>query len=163
MTRSAPDPETLTRNWNELLQELRVVQTGVQILTGFLLTVPFSNRFTSLDHGQRALYLAVLCGSVSVTGLVVAPVAFHRVLFRRRQRWWLVGAANLAARCGLILLAPVSAGVIALVFAVVVSMTVGLCVGGGVLVVLCLLWWAVPALGHSRVPPGSLPDARTRE
>ena len=70
-----PSPETLTRNWDELLQEIRVTQTGVQILTGFLLTVPFSNRFSELTAFQRDVYLAVLAGSVLTTGLVVAPVA----------------------------------------------------------------------------------------
>ena len=81
-----PSEDTLTRNWNELLQELRVTQTGVQILTGFLLTVPFSNRFEDLTAFQRDVYLAVLAGSVLTTGLVVAPVAMHRVLFRQRRR-----------------------------------------------------------------------------
>jgi hypothetical protein len=158
----APDDATLTRNWSELLQELRVVQTGVQILTGFLLTVPFTERFGSLDHTQRTIYLAVLVGSTSVTGLVVAPVAFHRVLFRQRQRWWLVGAANLAARAGLLLLAPVSAGVVTLVFAVVVSTPAGFCAGGAVLAALCLLWWVAPAVGHAQVPARRLPDAGPR-
>ena len=59
-----------------------MTQTGVQILTGFLLTVPFSNRFDDLTAFQRDVYLAVLAGSVLTTGLVVAPVAMHRVLFR---------------------------------------------------------------------------------
>ena len=70
-----PSQETLTRNWDELLQEIRVTQTGVQILTGFLLTVPFSSRFGDLTNFQRMVYLAVLAGSVVTTGLVVAPVA----------------------------------------------------------------------------------------
>ena len=67
--------ERLTRNWNELLQELRVTQTGVQILTGFLLTIPFTTRFPDLDALQRFSYLAVLTGSVIATGLIVGPVA----------------------------------------------------------------------------------------
>ncbi len=113
------DEETLTRNWNELLQELRVAQTGVQILTGFLLTVPFSDRFHDLDRVQVATYLAVLCGAVLTTGFVIAPVAFHRVLFRQRMRDWLVEAANHCARAGLVLLAFTSSGVLFLVFDVV--------------------------------------------
>src|SRR5215203_301296 len=88
--RSQPSQETLNRNWDELLQEIRVTQTGVQILTGFLLTVPFSNRFVELTDFQRNVYLAVLAGSIITTGLVVAPVAFHRVLFRQRRRELLV-------------------------------------------------------------------------
>ena len=63
-----PEDKRLTRNLHELLQELRVTQTGVQILTGFLLTLPFSNRFSYLSGAQRHVYLAVLTGSVISTG-----------------------------------------------------------------------------------------------
>ena len=63
-----PSRSTLTRNWDELLQEIRVTQTGVQMLTGFLLTVPFSSRFEELTALQRGIYLAVLTGSVLTTG-----------------------------------------------------------------------------------------------
>ncbi|MBO0841789.1 MAG: sodium:proton antiporter [Nocardioides sp.] len=140
-----PDPSTLTRNWNELLQELRVVQTGVQILTGFLVTVPFTQRFPDLDAADRAIYLTVLCGAVLVTGLVMAPVAYHRVLFRRRQRWWLVEAANVTARIGLVLLALVSAGVVLLVFSVVVSHLAGIVAAGSAIAVIAVLWLVVPS------------------
>ena len=77
--------EQLTRNWNELLQELRVAQTGVQILTGFLLTVPFTDRFNDLTTGRSTIYLTVLVGSVVTTCMIVAPASFHRVLFRQRE------------------------------------------------------------------------------
>lgn len=143
--REPPDPDTLTRNWNELLQELRVVQTGVQILTGFLVTVPFSAEFGRLDAVDRWIYLCVLCGSITVTALVVAPVAYHRVLFRRRQRWWLVEAANITARVGLTLLALVSAGVVLLVFSVVVSHLAGVVAAVGALLVMGALWLVVPS------------------
>ena len=99
--RSQPSQETLTRNWDELLQEIRVTQTGVQILTGFLLTVPFSNRFDELTELPADVYLAVLAGSVLTTGLVVAPVAMHRVLFRQRRRELLVESGNRFAMAGL--------------------------------------------------------------
>jgi Family of unknown function (DUF6328) len=120
-----PSEETLTRNWNELLQELRVTQTGVQILTGFLLTVPFSNRFEDLTSFQRNVYLAVLAGSVLTTGLVVAPVAMHRVLFRQRRRELLVESGNRFAMAGLAMLAVTVSGVVLLVVDVVVGATAG--------------------------------------
>src|SRR4051812_38571671 len=72
---SEDEHERLTRNLNELLQELRVTQTGVQILTGFLLTLPFTDRFKTLDGTQKSVYLGVLVGSVLATGLIIAPVA----------------------------------------------------------------------------------------
>ena len=78
-----PSPDTLARNWNELLQEIRVTQTGVQILTGFLLTVPFASRFEDLTHEQRVMYLAVLGGSLTFMLLVVViPAKVSSLLTR---------------------------------------------------------------------------------
>ena len=138
-----PSEETLTRNWDELLQEIRVTQTGVQILTGFLLTVPFSNRFGELTAFQKDVYLAVLAGSVLTTGLVVAPVAMHRVLFRQRRRELLVEWGNRFAMSGLALLALTVSGVVLLVVDVVVGTTAGWVASGASVRVL-------PALGAVR-------------
>jgi hypothetical protein len=143
-----PSPETLTRNWDELLQEIRVTQTGVQILTGFLLTVPFSNRFEDLTAFQRDVYLAVLAGSVLTTGLVVAPVAMHRVLFRQRRRELLVESGNRFAMAGLAMLAVTVSGVVLLVVDVVVGATAGWVAGGAILLVLTLLWGVGPWLAN---------------
>jgi hypothetical protein len=162
-----PSQETLTRNWDELLQEIRVTQTGVQILTGFLLTVPFSNRFEELTSFQRGVYLTVLAGSVLTTGLVVAPVAFHRVLFRQRRRELLVEWANRFAMAGLAMLALTVSGVVLLVVDVVIGPTQGWLAGGAVLLVLAVLWAVLPRVAdrvddspHNRPPededePGS--------
>ncbi|MFL6079400.1 MAG: DUF6328 family protein [Ornithinibacter sp.] len=139
-----PSQETLTRNWDELLQEIRVTQTGVQILTGFLLTVPFSNRFGDLTTFQRNVYLAVLAGSVLTTGLVVAPVAMHRVLFRQRRRELLVESGNRFAMAGLAMLALTVSGVVLLVVDVVLGSPQGWVAGGTILLVLTLLWAVVP-------------------
>jgi hypothetical protein len=144
------EQKRLTRNLNELLQELRVTQTGVQILTGFLLTVPFSSRFDELDAVQRYAYLAVLSGSVIATGFIVGPVAFHRLLFRKGERRWLVGAANHSARLGLLLLALTSSGVIWLVFDIVLGRTEATVAGGLTLAFFAALWAGVPVLGHNR-------------
>ena len=139
-----PSQETLTRNWDELLQEIRVTQTGVQILTGFLLTVPFSNRFEDLTSFQRAVYLTVLAGSVLTTALVVAPVAMHRVLFRRRRRELLVESGNRFALAGLAMLAVTVSGVVLLVVDVVVGVTQGWVAGGAILLVFTVLWAVLP-------------------
>ena len=139
-----PSEETLTRNWDELLQEIRVTQTGVQILTGFLLTVPFSNRFGELTAFQQDVYLAVLAGSVLTTGLVVAPVAMHRVLFRQRRRELLVEWGNRFAMSGLALLALTVSGVVLLVVDVVVGTTAGWVASGALLLVLTALWAVLP-------------------
>lgn len=138
------EKERLTRNFNELLQELRVTQTGVQILTGFLLTVPFTQRFPSMDATQKNGYLAVLVGSVVATGFIIAPVALHRTLFRQGEKPWLVDAANWCARIGLLLLALTMSGVVWLVFDVVLSRTVALVAGGLGVVFFAALWGAFP-------------------
>ena len=70
----------------------------MQILTGFLLTVPFTQRFPDLDGVQVAGYLTVLIGCVVATGFIIAPVAMHRTLFRQGEKEWLVDAANWCAR-----------------------------------------------------------------
>ena len=148
--------EKLTRNLNELLQELRVTQTGVQILTGFLLTLPFTNRFKELDDVQRYSYLGVLAGSVLATGLIIAPVAFHRVLFRHGQRPWLVEAANTAARAGLAALALTTSGMVWLVFDLVVDRVAAGIAGVLSLLFFGVLWAVVPlrAAPRSQHPTG---------
>lgn len=138
------ESERLTRNLNELLQELRVTQTGVQILTGFLLTLPFTSRFGDLDTVQRNAYLGVLVGSVIATGLIIAPVAFHRMLFRHGRRPWLVKAANRAARAGLVSLALTTSGVVWLVFDLVTNRTAATVAGILSLLFFGLLWAVVP-------------------
>ncbi|MBE1877418.1 DUF6328 family protein [Myceligenerans pegani] len=145
-----PSPEQLIRNWNELLQELRVMQTGIQILTGFLLTVPFSARFEDLAQYQRILYLGVLVAAVLTTCVIVAPVAFHRMLFRQRKREWLVRMANLCARLGLTGFAVVSASVMLLVFDVVVGQTPAWIAAASVALVFAALWFGVPRLGRRK-------------
>ena len=86
--------ERFDRNWDELLQELRVTQTGVQLLTAFLLSLPLQQRFPDLAAYQHALYLGAVALSVSATGLLVAPVAVHRALFRHHAKGRLVTVAD---------------------------------------------------------------------
>jgi hypothetical protein len=149
------ESQRLTRNLNELLQELRVTQTGVQILTGFLLTLPFTSRFASLDRMQRGAYLAVLCGSVVATGLIIAPVAFHRLLFRQGHRPWLVSAANQAARAGLGSLALTTSGMVWLVFDLVTDRTLAAVAGAVCLLFFAVLWVLVPLRApHTEQPEG---------
>ncbi len=149
-----PEPEhtRLTRNLHELLQELRVTQTGVQILTGFLLTLPFSNRFSHLSGTQRHVYLAILAGSVVSTGLIVAPVAFHRILFRRGQRPWIVTNANRAAKGGLLALALTTSGAVWLVFDIVGDGLAATVAGSASLLFFLTLWVVYPLAGHRGEP-----------
>src|SRR5690348_10009919 len=102
--RSETETQRLDRNWNSLLQELRVVQTGVQLLTAFLLTLPFQQRFDRLDATMRAVYLATVTFSVLSTLMLVAPVAMHRLLFRQHRIRVLVSASHRIAYVGLVFL-----------------------------------------------------------
>jgi hypothetical protein len=90
------------RNLMELLQELRVAGLGVQVLFGFLLSLPFTTRFDKLSSGQRQLYVTSLILAAVSTALLMAPVAYHRLVFRQQQKEHLVRAANVMAICGLV-------------------------------------------------------------
>lgn len=104
---TSPDPRDETeaerddRNLTELLQELRVAGLGVQVLFGFLLSLPFTVKFSKLSQGQRELYLASLVLAAVSTALLLAPVAYHRLVFRQHQKERLVRAASKMAVLGL--------------------------------------------------------------
>jgi hypothetical protein len=142
--------ERADRNWNELLQELRVMQTGVQILTGFLLTLPFQPTFADLDDYQRTVYLALVVTSVIATALIVAPVSVHRSLFRQQMKRHIVTLADRLTRVALAVLALVITGASLLVFDVVVGRTEGIVVGASVLVVLAIVWVVLPEVLRRR-------------
>ena len=86
--------ERADRNWAEILQELRAVQTGTQILTGFLLAIAFQPVFAELAMPERLGYLSLVVGAGVATLLAMAPVIMHRLLFRRRQKERLVRAGS---------------------------------------------------------------------
>ncbi len=136
--------ERLDRNWVDLLQELRVVQTGVQLLTGFLLTLPFQSRFAQLGSFQQNTYLVTVGLAVAATGFLVAPVAVHRLLFRRHARSGMVRAAHRLAMIGTALLGSAVVGVVLLLFDVVRGRTAGVIAGALAAGLLALLWLAVP-------------------
>ncbi|HEU5109142.1 MAG TPA: DUF6328 family protein [Micromonosporaceae bacterium] len=89
------------RNFTDLLQELRVAQTGVQILFAFLLTIPFSNGFERTNAFQRDIYLVALLAAACATAMIISPVAFHRALFRQGRKPELVRFAHRMATGGL--------------------------------------------------------------
>jgi hypothetical protein len=138
-----PD-ERSDRNWVELLQELRVMQTGVQILTGFLLTLPFQARFADLDEFQVGVYLTLVALSVLTTGLFVTPVSIHRALFRKHRKPELVTLSDRVTRAGIVVLALVFTGTVLLVVDVVVGRTAALWASGAVLALLATLWLVLP-------------------
>jgi hypothetical protein len=144
--RDETEQERLDRNWNNLLQELRVVQTGVQLLTGFLLTLPFQQRFNVLDHTMQVVYLVTVGCSVGATVLLIAPVGIHRLLFRRHRLQVLVSAAHRCAYGGLTLLGLALTGVTVIIFFAVGGLAAGVIAGACALAMFAFFWWALPLL-----------------
>jgi len=132
------------RNIAELVQELRVVGLGVQVLFGFLLSLPFTMRFTKLDGVQRDLYLTSLVLAAVATTLLIGPVAYHRLVFRQGMKEQLVRFANALAIFGLAAVA--GAVLIAVLF--VTDFVAGAVAAGLITAVLgcmlAVLWFAVP-------------------
>ena len=122
----------------------------VSLLAGFLLTLPFQERFKDLSTAQEADYLAVVVLAVIATGLLIAPVSFHRAVFRQQQKEWLVLAAHWSARLGLAVMSITIAGVVWLVFSVVVGTAAANVAGVAVAVLLAGLWFAVPLVARER-------------
>lgn len=134
--------ERLDRNWGEILQELRVTQTGTQILTGFLLTISFQQRFTSITPGQKHVYLVLVVIAVLTTALGLAPVSLHRALFRHHAKLAIVRTGHLILRLVLAGVGLVLTGTVLLIFDVVVGRTAALVTAGltaAVIVALALL------------------------
>lgn len=132
------------RNWNEILQELRVAQTGTQILSGFLLAVAFQPRFTELDQYQLTQYLilVIIAGISAVLGL--APVTLHRVHFGRGRKVRIVRMGSRLLSAGLVAVALLAVGVTSLIFDFTAGRTAGHIVLGAGLVVILLLWMLLP-------------------
>ncbi len=142
--RSETEMQRLDRNWASLLQELRVVQTGVQFLTGFLLVLPFQPRFSTLDATMRGVYLATVACSVGSTVLLIAPVGMHRILFRQRKLRLLVSASHRFALAGLSLLGLALTGVTVIIFGTVAGQAAGVIAGSCAFAGLLSLWIVVP-------------------
>jgi hypothetical protein len=136
--------ERLDRNWAELVQELRVTQTGTQILTGFLLTLAFQTRFGQLDSVQVDIYLVLVILAALTTALGLAPVAIHRALFRKRAMEQLVATGNLILKLTLACVGLILTGTTLFIFSAVVSTRAGIIAGAVALVVTALLWIVVP-------------------
>ncbi len=142
--RDETEAERDDRNLAELLQELRVAGLGVQVLFGFLLSLPFTNRFGRLSHGQRDLYLAALVLAALATALLLGPVAYHRLVFRRGQKERLVRAASVMAIVGLAAVALAVSAAVLLVTGYVASGLPAALITASVAGVFGVLWFAFP-------------------
>jgi drug/metabolite transporter (DMT)-like permease len=146
--RHETEAERIDRNVGELLQELRVAGLGVQVLFGFLLALPFTNTFSSLDPEQNRLYVAVLLLAALATALLTAPVAYHRLVFRRHKKHDLLRFANVAALAGLLCVALAISGAVLLVVSVVYDGLVAAIIAALVAGAYFVLWYVLPHFGH---------------
>ncbi|MFF1519938.1 DUF6328 family protein [Streptomyces sp. NPDC058305] len=132
------------RMWVDLLQELRVAQTGMQVLFGALLLAVFQPTFSRLGETDRALYIStVIVGACSV-GLLISPVSLHRVVAGRRIKPQAVNVASWMARLGLVLLAATTVLVLLLLMRLAINDAVAAWLAFGVGSWLVLLWLIFP-------------------
>ncbi|MFB8387116.1 DUF6328 family protein [Microbacterium sp. NPDC055910] len=142
--------ERADRNWIEVLQELRVMQTGAQILTGFLLALAFQPAFADLDGGQRVLYLVLVVLAALSAIVALAPVALHRTLFQQRAKRDVVVYGHTALITCLATVATLLLGVVAFVFDVVLGTGAAVITTIALAVVLVVLWIATPVIVRIR-------------
>ena len=148
--RDETEAERADRNWIEVLQELRVLQTGTQILTGFLLALAFQPAFEDLNDGQRTFYLTLIVLSALSAIVALAPVALHRALFRRRAKAAVVGYGHAALMTALSTVSLLLVGVVAFVFDVVVGDAAAWTAGAGLGVLILVGWIAIPLVARVR-------------
>jgi hypothetical protein len=140
------------RNLIELLQELRVAGLGVQVLFGFLLALPFTSRFAALSHPQRGLYVVSLLLAATSTALLLAPVAYHRLVFRQHRKERLVKDANTVAILGLASVGLAISAAVLLVLSYVVRGLPAVVITAGVVCLFAGLWFVLPLARRSRFP-----------
>lgn len=160
--RRETEAERDDRNLMELLQELRVAALGVQVLFGFLLSLPFTVRFDKLDPVQRHLYVASLLLAALSTALLATPVAYHRLVFRRHQKGRLLRVSNAMALSGLASVGLAISGAVYLVVSFVmrglaVPLITGATVGG-----FAVLWFVLPLVARSESTGTDRTDADGR-
>jgi Family of unknown function (DUF6328) len=142
--RDEDEAAQLDRHWNELLQELRLAQTGTQILFAFLLTIAFSPPFRSADRFTELVYAGTLLAAAVALALFLAPVPFHRIVYRHRLRDKLIAIAGLLTAIGLVFLLAALAGGMVMALDVVFARGTAVAVVAVVVVVFLLLWYALP-------------------
>lgn len=149
--------QVLDRNLNELLQELRVAFTGVQILFAFLLSLAFTQRFQELDAFEVIVYTVAPLSTALATMVLIAPVSFHRIVFRRRQKSALVVVADRLLVIGLAILIPAITSAVLLSLEVVLGLWQAIVGSSLTALVGVATWYALPLAirrsGHGVAPP----------
>jgi hypothetical protein len=148
--RNETETEQADRRYNELLQELRVAQTGVQFLFAFLLTLAFTQRFVHITEFQKWLYIGTLLVSSIAAALLIGPVPMHRILYRRGLKPSLVRAADLMVRAGLVALLIAINSAVLLIVDVVLGGWLPFLLAGLTTLWFVLIWYVVPMTTRER-------------
>jgi hypothetical protein len=143
--RAEDEAARLDRHWNELLQELRLAQTGTQILFAFLLTIAFTNPFANSDSFTHLVFACTLVTSALAMALFLAPVSFHRIVFQRKLRDRMIPIAGRLATGGLAFLLAAIAGSLLLALDVALSRRMAITVVGIVTIWFVAFWYVLPA------------------
>ena len=155
--------ERIARNWTEILQELRVIQAGSQIITGFLLAAAFQERFKDLSSVEYGIYFALLGTAIATTIVGMTPVMVHRRLFRAGAKESIVQLGDRCATAALIGVGITLAGIVLLIVEMVAGLLVGVLAAGGAVVVIAVLWLVLPGrVGRAARGKVQLPEAGSR-
>jgi uncharacterized protein DUF6328 len=128
----------------ELLQEVRVAQTGTQILFAFLLGVPFTQRFSTVTSFQQTVYFVTLLSAAIASAFLIAPSAYHRILFRQQEKQFVIASANWLVIVGLAFVAVAMSGVILLITDFLYGSATTAIVTGAIVGLFVILWYVVP-------------------
>ncbi|MGW7488234.1 DUF6328 family protein [Streptomyces sp. NPDC054786] len=142
--------ERADRRWNELLQEVRVIQTGVQILFGFLLTVVFTPRFATLGQRDKTIYVVTVVLGAATTGALIGPVTLHRLVTGRRIKPETVLWASRMTLAGTLLLLATVTAVLLLILRVAMHNSAVPWLVMGLVVWFLLCWFALPTWARHR-------------
>ncbi|MFE6909916.1 DUF6328 family protein [Streptomyces erythrochromogenes] len=148
--RDESEKERADRQWQELIQEIRVAQTGVQILFGFLLTVVFTPLFHELPQTDKTIYIVTIVLGALATGALIGPVAFHRVASGRRIKPEAVAWASRLTFVGLVLLLATCTSALFLVLRVATHDAVVPWLVAGVMAWYLLCWFGLPLWARVR-------------
>jgi O-antigen/teichoic acid export membrane protein len=149
--RQETSEERADRNLIELPQELRVIQTGVQIVFAFLLGLAFTSRFPTLDAMERYTYVVTLLLAVASSAILATPVALHRALFHRREKARIVALSVRLAEVGLVFLVLALSGATLLLMDVVLGLRAAVVITAATVAMFAGLWFVLPpSVSHVR-------------
>ncbi|SEE65316.1 DUF6328 family protein [Jiangella alba] len=149
-TRNEDQAGRYDRHWNELLQELRIAQTGVQILFAFLLTIAFTSPFRDADDFTHDVFAVTIVLSAMSMALLIAPVSFHRIVFRQGLRDRMIPLASRMTAGGLALLMLAVCGGLLLALDVVLVRWLAITIDGAALLWFIVFWYVIPARVRAR-------------